>query len=97
MPVAARQRPLCGAFRTHVGRRATSVLGHFRTHATQQKALLFDHLVGAHKESLRDREAERSCRFAIDDQFEASWCLHWQIARFLAPKNPVYVGGRLSE
>jgi hypothetical protein len=42
---------------------------HFRTHAPQQRVQLFDHLVGADQNGIRDRQAQQLCRPGIDDQF----------------------------
>src|SRR5215472_6726054 len=47
----------------------------------------FDHLVGASKQRRRHFEAERLSSFHIDDQFEASWLLHWQFGGIIAAEN----------
>jgi hypothetical protein len=37
------------------------------------------------------------CRFEVYREFELGWLLNWQVARFLAAKNPIDVRGRASK
>jgi hypothetical protein len=54
-----------------------------RTHALWQIAL-FDHLVYAQQERLRDPKAEGSCGREIEDEFEPRRLFDWQIGGFRA-------------
>ena len=47
-----------------------SALCQKQTYAAQQIAPLFDQLVGARQQRLRDGDAERLCRLEIDHQFK---------------------------
>src|SRR5262245_15132192 len=58
---------------SHVAVRCNSAQGHNRTHASQQKRHLFDHLIGAEQNRWRCRKAERA--------FAVRTCI---IARFAA-------------
>jgi hypothetical protein len=50
-----------------------------RTNAPQQKAALFDHLVGAREQRRWHSNAKRLGGFHIDDKLETSWLLDRQI------------------
>ena len=50
------------------------------TYAPEQTAPLFDHLVGAQQERLRDRQAERLGGRKIDDKLESGRLLNRDIA-----------------
>ena len=50
-------------------------------------ALLFDYLVGAQQERLRQCEAQRLGGLQIDDQLKFGRKLNRQVGRFRAPKD----------
>ena len=55
---------------------------------------LFDHLVGAQKERLRDREAERLGGRQIDYEIKLSWLLDWDIPWLRSTQNLIdQIGG----
>ena len=59
--------PLYPQKRTLVERVAMSALCQKRTHALQQKTLLFDHLVSDQQQVMVDFQVERSGRLEVDD------------------------------
>src|SRR5215467_7734605 len=63
-----------------------------RTHAPQQMALLFDHVVGALPQEQRHVEAERLGAFQIDHQLELVRSLDGEFARFCALEDAVTIG-----
>ena len=59
--------------------------------AAQQRASLFDHLVGAGEQGWWNGEAERLRSLEIDDQLEFGWLLDRQVARLGAFQNFIHI------
>jgi hypothetical protein len=55
------------------------------TERSAAKAPLFDHLVGGYEQAGRDGQAERLCRFEVDDQLELDRGLDGKLARLFRP------------
>jgi hypothetical protein len=62
-----------------------------RQSASQQKALLFHHLIRSNQKGLRDGNAEALCSFEIDDELEFSWLLDGEIGRPCPSQNAINV------
>jgi hypothetical protein len=90
-------RPLFPRKRTSIRDLAMSHSCHKPTHAPQQTAPLFDHLIGGHLHNQRHREAERLGRLKIDDKFELGRLLDREIGRFSPLENAIHVNRRLPE
>jgi hypothetical protein len=71
-----------------------SALGHKRTHAAQQKGLLFDHFVGDLLKMDRYVEAQRLGGLEIDDQLELARPQDWHVDWLLSQGRDRY-GRRL--
>ena len=63
------------------------------THAPQQTASLFNHLVGAGKQHWRHSEAEGLSGLEVDDEFKLSWLLNGEVGRLRATQNLVDIVG----
>src|SRR5574342_594443 len=59
----------------------------------QAAAPLFDHLVRALQQRLRDFQTERLRGLEVDDQLELGGLLDWQLARLRAPEDLVHIDG----
>jgi hypothetical protein len=64
-----------------------------RTHAPQQTASLFDHLIGAAEQHRWHFEAKRFRSLEIDDQFEFGRLIKRDISRIGTSKNLIDVVG----
>jgi hypothetical protein len=64
-------------------------MGHFLTHAPQQKAL-FDHLVGADEQRHGNHQAAVPGSLIIDDEFEFRRLIVGNITRLLALEDLVH-------
>jgi hypothetical protein len=81
VPLGLEACPLFPRQRTSGPSSVMSALGHFRTHAAQQKRVLFDHLVGTHKHRRLHRNVEGFRGPCIHRELEFRWLLDRQFSR----------------
>src|SRR6516162_3096078 len=74
-----------------------SALGQKRTHAVQQKGLLFDHLIGAPNQRRWNGETERLCGLEVDDQLDFRGLNDRQLRRPFAFEDTAGVDADLAE
>jgi hypothetical protein len=67
------------------------------THAPQQIAKLFDHLVGTGEKRSRQRKTDSLGCLEIDHQLLLGWYLHRKICWLFAPKNAIDITCRAPE
>src|SRR5207248_10618986 len=79
--------------RTWISRAVMSALCQKRTHALQQKGMLFDHLVGELQEGFGDAKPKRFCGFEVDDKLKLDWRLCGEIGRVLALQDTIDIRG----
>ena len=70
-----------------------SALCQKRTFCAAAELALFDHLVGARKDRLRNRKPERLSRLEVDGQLIFGRCLHWKVRGLFAFKDAIDVTG----
>jgi hypothetical protein len=58
-----------------------------RTHAAQQRGLLFDYFVDTAKQGNRHCDAECLRCLEVDNELDFRCLLDWQVGRFLTPEN----------
>jgi hypothetical protein len=93
---SSRSLPVYPDKRTIFGPVRTSHSGQFLTHAPQQTVLLtlFDHLVGACEESLRNSKPEGIGSLTIDDKIKLGGLLDWNVGWLRTAQNLVnHFGG----
>src|SRR4051812_37213896 len=89
--------PLLPRKRTWSGARRMSAKCHERTHAAQQIASLFDHLVGGRLQCERHCNAERLGGLEINHQLEFGRLHDWQVGGLLSFENTANIDAGLTE